>query len=39
MRQTAATSKANFEKNSSAMAVSESCKVLLQALESDPDCK
>jgi hypothetical protein len=39
MRQTAAVSKANFEKNSNAMAVSKSCEMMLQQLESDPDCK
>ncbi|MCW5837572.1 MAG: hypothetical protein KIS78_34585 [Labilithrix sp.] len=39
LRKTAATSKENFEKNSNPMAVSESCKAMLQALENDPDCK
>lgn len=39
MRKIAATSKENFEKNSNPMAVSESCKAMLQALENDPDCK
>jgi len=39
MRRTAALSKENFEKNPNPMAVSESCKAQLQALENDPDCK
>jgi len=39
MRQTAAVSKANFEKNSNPMAVSKSCELMLQQLNSDPDCR
>lgn len=38
-RQGAAVSKANFEKNSNPMAVSKSCEMMLQQLQSDPDCK
>lgn len=39
LRQTAATSKEGFAKNSNPMAVSESCKVMLTSLQADPDCK
>jgi hypothetical protein len=39
LRKTASVSKENFEKNSNPMAVSQSCKALLQAVENDPDCK
>ena len=39
MRQTASVTKANFEKNASATAVQQSCKIMLEALSNDPDCK
>lgn len=39
LRQTAAVSKANFEKNANPMAVSKSCELMLEQLERDPDCK
>ncbi len=39
LRQSAAVSKQNFEKNVNPMAVEESCKVMAQTLASDPDCK
>jgi hypothetical protein len=39
LRQSASVSKQNFEKNMNPMAVEESCKVMAQTLESDPDCK
>lgn len=39
LRQSAAVSKANFEKNSNGLAVQQSCKVMLEALKNDPDCK
>jgi hypothetical protein len=38
-RKSAEVSKANFEKNSNPMAVSKSCEMMLQSLQSDPDCR
>lgn len=39
LRKSAAVSKENFEKNSNPMAVEQSCKLMLETLEKDPDCK
>ncbi len=39
LRQTAAASRAGFEKNSNPLAVKKSCELMLENLKADPDCK
>jgi hypothetical protein len=39
LRKSAAVSKENFEKNANPMAVEQSCKLMLETLEKDPECK
>jgi len=39
LRKSAAVSKENFEKNANPIAVEQSCKMMLETLEKDPDCK
>jgi hypothetical protein len=39
LRKSAEVSKANFEKNANPIAVEQSCKLMLEALEKDPECK
>lgn len=39
LRKSAEVSKANFEKNSNPIAVEQSCKMMLETLTNDPECK